>query len=474
MFLPAIWLATQAETRFEPAQLQADLQVMKRVMTALHPGLTRYLTPTQLDEQWAKLGRLFEKPLNAREVYLSLSRFTGSLRCGHSYVNFYNQSDDLKRVVFNGNDKVPFTFLLVGDRMLVEKSATPEVKAGDEITEIGGKSISSIIKELLPFVKADGSNDGKRRYDLQISGAGEFETFDIFFPLMFPPDDGKYAVKVNGSAKAVILNTISRKDRKEKLKISESGDPVADSWSDKILPDGTAYLQVGTFAIWKWKVDWKTKLDDFFTSLQTEKRERLVIDLRGNEGGADEVGSQILSYLTPKYLPSAAAIKKIRFDKVPEDLRPYLNTWDPSFYDFSKSVKPSEDGMFFLNEFELRSGVSPRENRFAGQVAILIDAGNSSATFYLARAAKANTLAILVGSTTGGNLRGLNGDKFFFFTLPNTKIEIDIPIVANYLDTNAPDSGLEPDVSVSPTLDDVRAGRDVVLEKAVEVLKKTG
>lgn len=442
-------------------------------MTALHPGLNRYLTPAQLDEQWARLGKEFDKPRTAREAYLALSRFTGSIRCGHTYANFYNQSDDIKREVFDGRDKLPFTFSLFGDRMLIEKSVAKEIKAGDEVIEINGKPVSTILSDLLPLVKADGGNEGKRRYDLQVSGAGEFETFDIFFPLVYPPLDGKYTVLLKGAKKPVAVDAVSRKDRKAKLGLPEPGDPVADLWSDKILPDGTAYLRLGTFAIWKSKVNWRKKLDAYFTSLQADKRERLVINLRGNEGGADEVGAEILAYLTPKTLPPSAATKKVRFDKVSDDLRKYLNTWDPSFYDFSKFVKPSGDGMFFLNEPELKFGISPKPNRFTGRTAILIDAGNSSATFYLARTAKMNELATLVGSTTGGNLRGLNGDKFFFFTLPNTKIEIDIPIVANYPDANSPDSGLTPDIAVSPTIEDVRSDRDVVLDKAVEVLSKS-
>jgi C-terminal processing protease CtpA/Prc len=108
--------------------------------------------------------------------------------------------------------------------------------------------------------------------------------------------------------------------------------------------------------------------------------------------------------------------------------------------------------------------VAPRVPHFGGKTYVLISAVNSSATFEFARAIKQTRLATLVGQTTGGNLRGINGGAFFFVRLPHSKIELDLPLVAQFPQEAQPDAGVTPDIAVSPTVEDLVAGRDAELE----------
>ena len=49
---------------------------------------------------------------------------------------------------------------------------------------------------------------------------------------------------------------------------------------------------------------------------------------------------------------------------------------------------------------------------------------------------------VLVGQPTGGNQRGITGGAFFFLRLPNSKIEVDVPLIGQYPATEQPDGGL--------------------------------
>ena len=40
---------------------------------------------------------------------------------------------------------------------------------------------------------------------------------------------------------------------------------------------------------------------------------------------------------------------------------------------------------------------------------------------------------MLVGQMTGGNQRGINGGAFFFVTLSNSQLEVDLPLVGNFI-----------------------------------------
>ena len=59
--------------------------------------------------------------------------------------------------------------------------------------------------------------------------------------------------------------------------------------------------------------------------------------------------------------------------------------------------------------------------------------------------------------------------RSFFLRLPNSGLEVDLPLIATFPSTPQPDAGLTPDVLVSETASDIAQGRDVVLTKAIEV-----
>lgn len=93
-------------------------------------------------------------------------------------------------------------------------------------------------------------------------------------------------------------------------------------------------------------------------------------------------------------------------------------------------------------------------------MAVLCDASNSSATFGFDQICKDNGLAILVGHTTGGNRRGINGGAFFFLQLPASRLETDLPLIASFPATPQPDAAIEPGIAVATTAKDIAAGRD--------------
>ena len=83
---------------------------------------------------------------------------------------------------------------------------------------------------------------------------------------------------------------------------------------------------------------------------------------------------------------------------------------------------------------------------------------------------KENRLATIVGQTSGGNQRGINGGAFFFLRLPGSGLEVDLPLIGRFPTTPQPDAGVEPDIAVRPTAAAIAEGRDLEMAAVMAAL----
>ena len=107
--------------------------------------------------------------------------------------------------------------------------------------------------------------------------------------------------------------------------------------------------------------------------------------------------------------------------------------------------------------------ITPANRRGEGEVIVLTGPQNSSATFGFARLMRRERLATLIGQTTGGNMRGINGSGFYFLRLPGSGLEVDLPLVGTFPLAPERDGGIRPDRLIAPSRKDIGAGRDAVL-----------
>lgn len=457
--------------------LRADVDVLQRAYETLHPGLYRYNTPARMQARFAQLRATFATDRSLADAYLAFSEFAATIRCGHTYANFHNQIRPIQQALFERTDRVPFYFRWLDDRMIVTRnfSDRPELKAGTEIVSIDGVPARSILHRMMAIARADGSNDAKRVAWLQVQGDEVYEAFDIFLPLLYPrigarmslvtvAPDGAHAQRtVRVDALSYAARLAARPARTD-----ANGPP----WTLDTSDPAFAVLRMPTWALYESTWDWKGFINAAIVELVARRTPALVIDLRGNEGGMD-VGDELLRHFISEPLRIADYERRVRYRKVPDDLLPYLHTWDASFKDWGDAAIPLDDRFFRLTRFDdgPRGNVlQPAATRYVGRVFVLVGATNSSATFEFAQVVKRSGLATLVGQTTGGNQRGINGGAFFFLRLPHSKIELDLPLIGQFPTDARPDAGVEPDVPVSPTIRDIAEGRDSELDAVRSIL----
>lgn len=465
--------AALAQTGLRGSDLAGDAAILREAYETLHPGLLRYNTPAQMNARFDALARDWGREQSLASAYLSLSRFLATIKCGHTYANFYNQSDAVHRELFAARDRLPFRFAWLGNRMVVTENFSGDARLapGAEVLDVNGKSSGRILRQLMAYARADGNNNDKRRALLEVRGTDEYETFDVFYSLLHPEALHGFSLRVRpaGASRVARLDV----DAIERTQVRGAAreartDRNAPAWRLAYPRERVAQLIMPTWALYNSDWDWRGFLDASFEEFQARGVQRLIVDLRGNEGGLD-CGHEIIARLIDRDLPLSAYERRVRYQKTPAHLDQYLDTWDDSFRDWSANAERIDDRFYRLRASadEQNQVIVPKGRRFRGDVIVLIHASNSSATFQFASIVRANGLGRLLGQSTGGNQRGINGGAFFFLRLPASGLECDLPLIGYFPPAAAPDAGLEPDIAAARTADDIAMGRDGILEAAL-------
>lgn len=464
---PAASPADPVVQQYSQDILDHDADVLHDVLVDLHPGIYNYLTPAEFEKNFSIFQKQLKTDHALASVYLDVARFLATIQCGHTWINPLNQPDQIKDSLYGKSDRLPLKFTLVDHRFLVT-AAVPNsgISAGDEILSIDNDPVSAVIQKIWPFLRSDGASNGKRFQQIGSDGDGAYE---LYYSILSPSPDGYRNLLVKAPAdragRKIRVKLIKAVDR-DKLDAAISSKDWSVSFENNI-----AIMTMPTWAFWNQPFDYKVWLKNAFHSIEQRQVRNLILDLRRNEGGDEKIGDEVLAYLIKQPLTYQLPVKTVVYDVVPHQLRPYLSTWDQSFYDLTAVLQAKVGRYYQIKDNDAQfAEVLPNQTLFEGKVIILIGPSNSSATFLFAKKVKDGKVATLVGQATGGNLRGLNGDKFFFLKLPGTGITVDIPLVASRPKVSMPDSPLFPDVEITPDFGQVASGYDPVLESARKML----
>ncbi len=437
-----------------PEAIQGDLALIDRSLRALHPALFRYHTEASWSTAVAEVRAWASVPRTRGETFVAFSRLVASLRCGHTYLSFWNQPRAVHRWLTDGSDKLPFEYDLIdGDRWVVNRSATfaagdsMAILPGDTILSVNAVPVPALVAELLPHIRADGDNDGKRRALLDFRHRKEFEAIDVFLPLLHPPVNGRYRIV---RKRGVRVDTVSVASMPSARRRATALPLIPSKPMHEFTREGdVAVLRVDAFDYGRDADKWEPFVRETFRTLKATGVKALVLDLRENEGGSDEGAEFLLRHLlrAPITLPPLGL--RVAYDTVPAALRPYLDTWDNSFYDRRGTVTARPDGLFDLQQ----SGAWPAripvaDNAFTGEVFVVTSYVNSSASHIMLRLLARQRGITLVGDPTGGSLRAHTGGNLFFARYPGTGFEIDLPLIAYEWGRELPSGGVQPDIAV--------------------------
>jgi C-terminal processing protease CtpA/Prc len=201
-----------------------------------------------------------------------------------------------------------------------------------------------------------------------------------------------------------------------------------------------------------------------FADMRGKNVDTLILDVRGNRGGADAYGKILFAHLHDKpfryYRHLRAVDNHFSFFKYPRS----------GERDVSDLMTRNASGTYDMKEHPNLGMQQPRKPHFAGKVYVLIDGGSFSTTSEFMSLAHYHGRAEFIGEESAGGYYGNTSGFSARIILPNTKMQMGIPMnrytmaVSGY---QHPDRGIIPDHPVTPTIQDLVAGKDPVLDYAM-------
>ncbi|HEY3637102.1 MAG TPA: S41 family peptidase [Rhizomicrobium sp.] len=476
--IPAFSASTSYPAKIlTPEQAHADIDLMRRALETIHPGLYRYRTRIETDAAFGRLDRVSAHTLTDLDLWREVAEFLASIHCDHTKpepsvaIDAYRESHATH---------LPLRFKFVEGRMIVVsndgQAGAPPV--GAEILSINGRLVPRIVTDLSKAVAYDGSTDQAIATKLAEDGDLTGDDLNEYWPAFYGfPERWTVEWKRIGTLQSttVILQPISFA---EWTALPWPGDRYRNEFYRAVtwqLHGTTAYLRIDTFVNYRNPVDATLFLDGFFRSLKTTAVQNLILDLRNNGGGSEDVSVALGRYLLPADFiwSKPVLLKAVRYGDLPSHIESWgdrKNLFEESLSDFRRT----SDGWWERipqpgNEDDgsaLLQAVSP--DRFQGRLTVLIGPRNGSGATRTAAQLKEKAHAILVGEDTGGSAEGPTAGHIFLLTLPNSGLKVRIPNAWNRTNIEhfMPGRGVTADNVVVETLADEQAGIDQVLNIA--------
>lgn len=192
--------------------------------------------------------------------------------------------------------------------------------------------------------------------------------------------------------------------------------------------------------------------------------------MRNNEGGEEVYGIDLYAYLAKQPFRYYDHIKVAQKDKIS------FKAWRPKIYDkFLRKllVKKTENGYVFNYPKALKT-IKPKKNAYQGELFVLVNGNSFSVTTEFAARVHADKRATFIGQETGGGYRTNSSGLFTILQLPNSKIDLGIPMFGFQM-ANVPaeikhGQGIIPDYIVTPAIEDILQKRDKEMEFTLQLI----
>jgi hypothetical protein len=421
--------------KIAPALLRQDLSLLRDTMQKIHPGLYVYKSKATIDRMFDSCFATIQDSMTVADFY-ALTRFViASIGDGHTNCRLSNQVID---DYYNNVKVFPAMIMFIHNRAFVfcckQNTSLTEV----ELLAINNHSLKEIIQRLFMYVQSDGFIQSHKNWELP-------EDFQLLYNILYGANS---------------IYSITYKTKSGEIKHTTlQADIIKNVFCTSQFPRPTKYLQltykptnIAVLTIKSFYNDFLkqngenfiTFLDSAFTDIKNKKVHKLLIDIRSNQGGNDENGELLYSYLTSKSF---------------------------MYYADQSTI----DDHYMPQKHPELAVQKPKENNFKGKVCVLVNGRSFSASAEFSSIVKTNDRGKFIGEECGGGYYGNTSGAETYLALPNTQITARIPMVKYTMAVKKIGTGVwsvKPDYPVYTTISDIVEKKDRQLDYSIDIIKK--
>ena len=462
-------LVAEVKSDLQPAQMQQDLGVLRRALDEAHGGLHRFSTKAELDKQFLTARLKLDRPMPALAFISVVSEALTIVRDGHMRLEY----DDATVAALATARLLPLRVVSEAGRIIVaynDATGDETVRPGMELLTINGRTIAEITPLILARLSGDGFIETGKTWRMARAFAENYWLFvdqsPTFAVTARAPGGRTVTASLDGVTTVDRMKSVNPMNAVMAANLAKLDGPRDAVSLQFPRGDDVGLLRIRTFN----GETFPASVAAAFSTLRARAASALILDLRGNGGGVDEYGALLVSYFV------AAPFRYFDHIKV-TTIRPSFATWKAStFEDLKNGTQPAPGGGFLVLP-QLHPGVAeqkPAATPFLGRVSILIDGGTFSTAADVCAQLRSRTKAIFIGEETGGGFEGNTSGLNAQIVLPNSRLKLKIQMYGywNAVSGGQPGRGTMPDLAVVRSVEDVLAGNDPPVDRAVAIARK--
>jgi len=427
---------TYLPPKISAAALKTDFLLLRDTLQKIHPGIYRYNSSAFISHIFDSCYNSIHDSMTVPQFFMLTNFAIAAMEDGHSNSRMPQQV--MKDYI--SNTKIfPAFVMLIHNRAFIYCCHQNSSLAGAELISINNRTVQQIVQRLFSYIPSDADLQSRKNWESN-------EIFPFFNALLYPAVDSFNITykNENGELKKAVLLP----DLVKNVKCPPPFKRPQKYLQLTYTPDNIAVLTIKTFLddfLRPTGENFNHFLDSAFTDIRNKNVTKLLIDIRGNQGGNDGNGALLYAYLTQQPFMYYASQETVSGKFAADDDHPNLKLQQP------------------------------KQNSYAGKVYILADGRSFSASAEFSAIAKSNKRALFMGEEVGGGYYGNTSGDDAFITLPNSQLSCRIPLVKYTMavkkDANNGNSIL-PEYPIYPTINDFINHTDSQLDSAVTIIKK--
>lgn len=463
---------------YTSAELHHDYDLLVNSLKEAHPGLYWYTSRSDYEKIFSENRAKIKDGMNSYEFFRIISRVISADKEGHSQVY---SSKDIGRFVNQKAKYLPFAIKTVNKKLYVLNDIGQHKTKGQIITHINQIPADSIIHTIFEHTSrySDGFSVTGKYKDLDHFGFSglymdfiDYKSENISLTTQNPENNESAAISIDLISRDSLVSLAKTVQR---IKIRYEGK----LFDLEMVPQSkSAILTFNDFGYGKFEkqnLDFTSVVDSIFIQIKSSKIKNLIIDVRNLGGGTEGAEDYLFSHLTKKPYEKYQYVEANGFTFSFLDFTDYKDDRENLENMLNEEHEQTIDGRILRKKSVLPTE-KPQKKPFKGNLYILCSGKTYSGGSEFVSIAKMYSAATIIGEETGGGFYGQTSGSYVHLLLPNTNIEIRIPLL-KFHTTFESDKipfgrGVIPNYEVVPTFEEYINGTDSELEYTLRMIDK--